>query len=469
MEFLDVSSHRHNRYVKGDDPGGWVSVDPKTGAITTANALDRESPHVVNGSYLITVYAIDKGEPPMTATATLTLHVTDKNDNTPQIYSNTIPMCLSDDNTMTNISAYDLDDPPYGGPFRFELLGEDKKKWSIDPNYGTTVNLIKKNTVYAGHHELQLKIFDQQELFSIQNISITVCDCSVRVDCLAREASTSTAIGSAGIGMIFAGILALVGLLLLALLLTCGRKKIEFPFTNESGDVLLTSNIEKPGTDCKMPETPRLVKQELNHTAAALGAFNQNGIQSAFGQNGTQTAFGQSGAEIAFGQNGTFIQSSALPNHQILAVNHQQVASRGLNYGESFQSREAQIYQAQQHYSNAAYKTMSLQRSFRRKDQARASTRSMQYPLPYRDTASFLNKELLSGLVSQRLTSMQTAEECQSDYEPKAYTCEEDPAIDPDLDRISIAESNFAPDDLLNLGPRFQKLAAICDPKTAKP
>ncbi|KAJ8391896.1 hypothetical protein AAFF_G00083670 [Aldrovandia affinis] len=238
-------------YVKGDDPGGWVKVDSKTGEITTAKILDRESPFVMNSTYVVTLYAVDKGNPPMTGTGTLTIHLKDKNDNLPQLHVNTISMCFSDATTMTNITAYDLDDAPYSGPFRFELLGDVKGKWSLDSNYGTTVNLIKKGTVYAGPHELQLKIYDRQEHFSLQNLSVTVCDCSIGPNCLIRGAS-STQINGSAIGIIFAALLVLLGVLLLSFLLTCEREKIDFPFLNESGDVLLSSNIEKPGTDCQI-------------------------------------------------------------------------------------------------------------------------------------------------------------------------------------------------------------------------
>ncbi|XP_035243698.1 cadherin-like protein 26 isoform X1 [Anguilla anguilla] len=437
----DGKSPNDFEYIKGDDPDNWVSVDPKTGAITTVNALDRESPYVVNGTYLITLYAIDKGEPPMTATATLTLHVTDKNDNLPQLQSNTISMCLSDDATMTNISAYDLDDAPYSGPFRFELVGEDKDKWSLDTNYGTTVNLIKKSTVYAGFYELQLKVYDQQERFSVQNITVAACDCSISQDCSARAAASKTQINSSAIGIVFAALLLLLGILLLGLLLTCGREKIEFPFSSDSGDVLLSSNIETPGTDCKIPETPQLIKQDQSKTA-------------------TQAAQG------LHGQNGTLIQSS----NQQAAISNQQVGAQWYNYREAYESSQGQSYN--QHHSNAVYKTMSLQRSLSRNERYKSlqtSTLSGHHSASSRGGALFLKKEALTSLVSQRLSSIQAFEEELCDYDPKVYTCEEDSVVNPELDSISVDEGSFVPDDLLYLGPRFQTLATICSPTPTQP
>lgn len=51
-----------HRYKVGNDPAGWVTVDPHTGDITTVKMPDRESPHVVNGIYTILLHAVDDGK-----------------------------------------------------------------------------------------------------------------------------------------------------------------------------------------------------------------------------------------------------------------------------------------------------------------------------------------------------------------------------------------------------------------------
>jgi len=50
------------------------------------------------------------------------------------------------------------------------------------------VSLVKEHSVYSGHHLLQIKILDQQGLSSIQNLSVTVCDCSIAPNCHVRMA-----------------------------------------------------------------------------------------------------------------------------------------------------------------------------------------------------------------------------------------------------------------------------------------
>lgn len=49
------------RYMIGEDPADWVTVDPVTGEITTSKILDRESAFVKDSIYTITVYAVDNG------------------------------------------------------------------------------------------------------------------------------------------------------------------------------------------------------------------------------------------------------------------------------------------------------------------------------------------------------------------------------------------------------------------------
>ncbi|KAI1890861.1 hypothetical protein AGOR_G00157960 [Albula goreensis] len=419
-------------YVKGDDPAGWFHVDPKNCQITTVKTLDRESPYVVNGTYTVTIYSIDKGNPPMTSTATLTIHLSDKNDNLPQLHMNTISMCLSDESTMTNITAYDMDDAPFSGPFRFELLGDVKGKWSLDSNYGTTVNLIKKGTVYSGHHQLQVKIYDQQGHYSLQNISVIVCDCSIGTSCLVRGAPSSN-VNSNAIGIVIASLLLLLGCLMLVFLLTCGREKFDFPFSNNSGDVLLTSNIEKPGTDCKVPDnSDRLLPLQVDHHQTDV-------CQSLYGQNATMQ----------------------------YASTFQQVGNQTSGYQNLYQNREEQGYHLYGG-TNSMYKRMTMQhtKSMTDRYQYKALTLGGKHSFS-KGGAFLLRKEAITSLIYQRLSSIQTLGQELCDYDPKVYADEGDVATQSELDSISMDEEEFAPDDFLNLGPRFITLATICSPKPA--
>uniref|UniRef100_A0A667ZI92 Cadherin 27 n=1 Tax=Myripristis murdjan TaxID=586833 RepID=A0A667ZI92_9TELE len=186
-------------YMIGDDPDGWVTVDPETGRITTVKPPDRESPNVVNGVYTVIVHAVDNGNPPMTGTATMLIHVKDQNDNVPQLTVDHVDMCVSEGASTTSITAFDPDDEPFTGPFRFELLGEAKGKWRLNTSY----DLMKEPSVYAGPHTVELKISDMQSQFAFYNLSVTVCDCSVTPNCRSDRAIV-TKMGFGAMGIVFA-------------------------------------------------------------------------------------------------------------------------------------------------------------------------------------------------------------------------------------------------------------------------
>lgn len=83
----------------------------------------------------------DTGDPPMTGTATLNIHVQDQNDNSPILNATAIGMCASDSTSEADISAHDLDGDPFGGPFTFKLL-EDHKGWTLDPEHGKVTEIV---------------------------------------------------------------------------------------------------------------------------------------------------------------------------------------------------------------------------------------------------------------------------------------------------------------------------------------
>ncbi|KAL4648933.1 cadherin-like protein 26 [Arapaima gigas] len=73
------------------------------------------------------------GEPPMTGTATLNIHLRDQNDNTPQLTTNKLDMCLTDGKSRIDIMAFRC---PYGGHFHFELLDGAEGQWMLQPSLG---------------------------------------------------------------------------------------------------------------------------------------------------------------------------------------------------------------------------------------------------------------------------------------------------------------------------------------------
>ncbi|KAK7878671.1 hypothetical protein WMY93_030507 [Mugilogobius chulae] len=116
------------------DPAEWMTIDPKTGTVTTAKKMDRESEHVKDNVYQILVGAIDDGTPPATGTATVNIHLKDINDHKPTLVNNSLTYCTN--MYEVPIEVQDLDGDPYSGPFFFAFDDSDpklKEYWKLEP------------------------------------------------------------------------------------------------------------------------------------------------------------------------------------------------------------------------------------------------------------------------------------------------------------------------------------------------
>ncbi|XP_026884679.2 cadherin-like protein 26 [Electrophorus electricus] len=262
-------------YAKGQDVDNWVNIDSKTGKVTTAKVLDRESPLLKNSTYTVLTYAVDNGVPPSTGTGTLVIHVGDENDNVPVLDRTSLVMCLSEGPTTANLTATDQDLPPFGGPFTYELQGDVKRRWKMDPNFGTTVNLVKENTVYSGVYKVPIKTSDNQGRYAIQNLTVTVCDCTISASCHLRRMSGSH-IAFSAMGIIVLAALLLLAMLLLAILISCKNVKKMIPTDEDAVWHLITSNIETLGTDCMLPVTTEN-DHSRNRTKDQKGSGQNNG------------------------------------------------------------------------------------------------------------------------------------------------------------------------------------------------
>uniref|UniRef100_A0A8C3A9J7 Protocadherin-16 n=1 Tax=Cyclopterus lumpus TaxID=8103 RepID=A0A8C3A9J7_CYCLU len=94
--------------------GGLVSIDPESGLVTTAAALDRETQAEVR----FLVVAADGGEPALSSTATVTVLVEDVNDNEPvfqqQLYNVSVPEHSDVGSCFLQVVATDADGPEFG-------------------------------------------------------------------------------------------------------------------------------------------------------------------------------------------------------------------------------------------------------------------------------------------------------------------------------------------------------------------
>ncbi|XP_042070831.1 cadherin-like protein 26 isoform X5 [Haplochromis burtoni] len=424
-------------YKVGNDPAGWVTVDPLTGIITMIKTPDRESPHVVNGTYTILVYAVDKGIPPMTGTATLHIHVWDQNDNVPQLTVDSLDVCVFDAPTTTNIEAFDPDEAPYGGPFTFELLGNVEGKWRLNPGYGYTAGLVKEPGVSSGQHTIHLKISDMQGAFKVYNLSVTACGCTVTPNCRIRQKSEIN-IGPYALCIIICSLLLLLFLLLLALSISSKREFITMEPEDCSGGILLQSNTEAPGDNCEIPVT-------IMEEPVCMEQYNQSNFHIPLNgmRNGRYSARITSCSRHPFEQD--FTQRSIHPR-----------------FGDFRRESQYSQYSYTGNQSNwNSPITTGFDSSHQFEDMSNMNVLQTQ-TVSCATESNDMQVKLVQCLISSKVTSLWKKEVDLGDDELHIYAVEGNLETNSALETINILEEDSFQDTLKDLGPKFHQLASIC-------
>ncbi|XP_033753809.1 LOW QUALITY PROTEIN: neural-cadherin-like [Pecten maximus] len=111
-----IADYSDRFYVEQQGNKGFVKIQKGLDGQT----LDRET----SSKYTVEVLAIDKGDPPLTGTATLILNVADLNDEAPTFAENYRPIVMEDDpfpQQVLTFKARDRDTRAHGPPFKFYL------------------------------------------------------------------------------------------------------------------------------------------------------------------------------------------------------------------------------------------------------------------------------------------------------------------------------------------------------------
>uniref|UniRef100_A0A9J7Y697 Cadherin 26, tandem duplicate 1 n=1 Tax=Cyprinus carpio carpio TaxID=630221 RepID=A0A9J7Y697_CYPCA len=278
------------RYELVEDPAKWVSLDRKTGKITTVETMDRESPFVKNGIYTLVVHSIDDGKPPATGTCTVLVYLGDLNDNAPYLISKNMVMCGNKVDRV-DVTPRDLDSPPFANPFSFFLGGEEKLKslWKLDPTTGTNTSLISLTSLPYGNYSIPLKIQDQQGLQSEDVLQVVVCECT-RINTCRGRLPFSSRLGPAAIGLLFAGLL-LMAFLLFCFYCDCKSMSCQHIPLNlqDEGIQTLSKYNEEGGRSIYKPEFPitdgyRKVENGMQGSSAGYGVqYNWQEISNSGG------------------------------------------------------------------------------------------------------------------------------------------------------------------------------------------
>ena len=159
------------------------TIDPDTGVLSTADALDCER----QSSYNFTIVATDLGNPPQSSTAQGVLYILDENDNAPVFTMNVYEKSVSEDfqtmQSLIQVIATDAD-KEMNGQVRYSIV--DMGLFNIVEDVGDT-------TTYFSINETSGVLMPQSpfdyENFAQVNLTVTAFDLG-----LPRRSSTATVV-----------------------------------------------------------------------------------------------------------------------------------------------------------------------------------------------------------------------------------------------------------------------------------
>ncbi|XP_067856782.1 cadherin-like protein 26 [Heptranchias perlo] len=467
--------YKHSiRYERGFEPAEWVTVDSETGVVSTVKVLDRESPYVNNSVYTFTVYGIEDGEIPSTGTGTMSIFLSDVNDNLPYLATTHQEMCDDGEVPFITVEAGDDDLDPFSGPFTFELLDNEqhiKDKWKLGKATDSTVQLVREKKIPIGNYNVPFKIRDRQGITQESSLNLHVCYCLNGRTCPTPKAGTAI-LGGAAIGILFASLLLL--LLGFCLLLFCifTKKKAQNPSPfNEPTWTLIAYNEEggnakNPGmlTDVdgilrsidgsyswakrNYPETlPYGSGTSQGYGSKALAKSHYLGSSSHVGG-----VFGSSNNFCSYGSKaqGTRKYSETLPYGSGTSQGYGSKALAKSHYlGSS--SHEGVVFRSNNTFCNYGSKTQG--------------TRKYSDIFPYGGgTLRPINTSQGHGSKAwaKRLYLGLDTDDVEVSNKPHVYSYEGEELCASSLDPISIHEDGTDSDYLNDLGPKFIPLARVC-------
>uniref|UniRef100_A0A8C5GHB2 Desmoglein-2-like n=1 Tax=Gouania willdenowi TaxID=441366 RepID=A0A8C5GHB2_GOUWI len=195
-------------YAKGHDVDNWLIIDKETADIKLNKLPDRESVHLINGTYYAEIICFTKDVPSKSATGTIAIQVEDFNDHCPTLTSKTQTMCLEDNALFA--TAVDQDEFPNSSPFEFSVIEESssKGKWTVEHvNGGTSVNI---SVLLLGMLALQIKDQQGKSCADLQIIDVTVCTCHKDTKACVSRSTSTVGLGAAGVLLLLLGLLLLL-------------------------------------------------------------------------------------------------------------------------------------------------------------------------------------------------------------------------------------------------------------------
>nr|XP_020443333.1 desmoglein-2-like [Monopterus albus] len=417
-------------YAKAYDPGNWFTIDEETAEIKLNTVPDRESPFLVNGTYIAKILAISKDMPTTIATGTIVIQVTDSNDHCPTLTTTHGSLC-SDERTVY-FTGSDEDVRPNAASFTFRIILDGTQgSWDIEVINETTAAVHAKKMLWPGSYELHLEVADAQGVScpAEEGFTVHVCTCVETKDCslqsVARVGGTSSALSAPAIGLLLTSLCLLLFIPLLLLFCQCGGADTIFPdqFNDlpfDAKDHLISYHTEGRGEDKELPlqSIPVMLgMQRRDETASALNSNIPSKIAEA---HQTATFYSES------------VQKFQESSHDVMELdNTYRFSGESFNHGSGGATFSRQTFGTQNTIS--LYEDMALPYAF------------------------------LSDYYSQKAACNVPVKDGVLEYE-----LEDEGSSAGLVDCCSLLESNNDLQFLDDLGPKFKTLAEICSPPAQK-
>ncbi|XP_042339770.1 uncharacterized protein LOC121941115 [Plectropomus leopardus] len=287
-------------YAKAYDPDNWFTIDEETAEIKLNKVPDRESPFLEKGTYIAKILAITKDMPAKTTTGTISVQVTDSNDQCPTLTTTSTSVCAN--SKTVYVTGIDKDVSPNAAPFSFKIVPDGTRgSWDVEVINETSAALHSHEMLWPGTYELQVEVADAQGLSCPENevFKVDVCTCEDTGDCSTRTsklAAPSTELSAAAIGLLISAICLLLLIPLLLLFCQCGGANTIFPdkFSDipfDAKEHLISYHTEGKGEDKEVPlqSVPILLEDQKKVWAAP--ALNLNGMASEITKTHQSSAF----------------------------------------------------------------------------------------------------------------------------------------------------------------------------------
>ncbi|XP_016844332.1 protocadherin-like wing polarity protein stan isoform X2 [Nasonia vitripennis] len=133
---IDDGLNGRVKYVLENDGDGSFAIDPATGVIRTAKALDRES----TARYNLKAVAVDRGSPALSSTISVVIKIEDVNDSPPTFEKEKIVLYIPENSpigsTVGEIYAHDPDEGP-NAVVQYSIIGgEDANSFRLNTRPG---------------------------------------------------------------------------------------------------------------------------------------------------------------------------------------------------------------------------------------------------------------------------------------------------------------------------------------------